>query len=988
VRAALECQVSSLNEAPAAAAKQPSGIPKALHFPARASFIERCIDFLLPISDMIKIFDPGAIEKKWQRFWEEKGFFAAAGAGRAFSIAIPPPNVTGTLHMGHAFQATLIDTLLRFHRMSKWATLGQPGTDHAGIATQMVVERQLAAEGKSRYDLGRDNFIERVWRWKEESGRTITTQLRRMGLSVDWTRERFTMDASLSPVVRDVFIKLYREGLIYRGVRLVNWDPVLRTAVSDLEVVSSEEAGFLWYIRYPVVGAPDFLTVATTRPETMLGDVAIAVHPNDERYQRFVGRKVKLSLTDREIVVIADSYVDPTFGTGCLKITPAHDFNDYEVGQRHALPVINIFNPDASLNEEAPERYRGLDRFAAREKIVADLAALELIADIQPHQQMIPRGDRSNAVIEPFLTSQWFLKAKPLAEPAIEAVREGKICLVPKNWENTFFPWMEEIRDWCISRQIWWGHRIPAWYGPNGEIYVAASAAAVREQHQLPPDYTLVEDEDVLDTWFSSALWPFATLGWPENTRELAVYYPTSVMVTAFDILFFWVARMMMMGIKLTGEVPFRTVYIHGLVRDAHGQKMSKTKGNVLDPLDFIDGAGLETLVGKMTGGLMQPAMAASIEKKIRQEFPDGIEACGTDALRFTFAVLAGTGRDIIFDPHRVEVSRAFCTKIWNAARFVLMNLGESEVIPVGEKEANPLIGRWIKSRFARAIIQIKKGIEAYRFDQIADAVYSFTWNDYCDWYLELAKIDLAEVPPGACSATRRTLVEVLEALMRLMHPVMPFISEEIWQTVAPRVGINGPSIMLQSYPDEADYPVDEEAEAEILWLQKAIGEIRRIRHEMNVPPGKAVPALAAGGSERTHSWLSCNRPFFLRLARLSSIELIQPGATEPESAVAIVDDLRLLLPLHGLVERDAEILRLSKQAEELTLQRAKSRAKLDNPDFVTRAPAAVVEKELQRVGELERNLAEIAKCKERIEKQIQGDRSPADAKLKSKELS
>lgn len=931
------------------------------------------------MSELQKSFEPAEIETKWHSFWEKSGCFAAAdpgGRSGAFSITIPPPNVTGTLHMGHAFQATLIDTLLRYQRMNGQATLGQPGTDHAGIATQMVVERQIAAEGKGRDDLGRENFIERVWEWKEVSGHTIVTQLRRMGLSVDWKRERFTMDEGLSAVVRDVFIKLFEEGLIYRGTRLVNWDPVLRTAVSDLEIVNTEEAGNLWLIRYQVIGSTNSLTVATTRPETLLGDVAIAVHPDDKRYREFIGRNVKLPLTDREIPVIADSYVDPAFGTGCLKITPAHDFNDYEVAQRHSLPVVNILHPDASLNENAPACYRGLDRFAARKRIVEDLQAQGLIADIQPHQQTVPRGDRSNAVLEPYLTRQWFLRTKPMAVEAMAAVRDGRIRLIPGHWENTFFPWMEDIRDWCISRQIWWGHRIPAWYDDQGATYVGASEAEVRARHRLADDHRLVQDEDVLDTWFSSALWPFATLGWPEATPEMAAFYPTSVMVTAFDILFFWVARMMMMGIKLTGQVPFHTVYIHGLVRDAHGQKMSKSKGNVLDPLDLIDGATVETLVKKMTRGLMQPGMAARIEETVRKDYPNGLAPSGTDALRFTFAVLAGTGRDIAFDAHRVEVSRMFCTKIWNAARFVLMNLGgDGGVIPAAPESdsGSPLIGRWIKSRFGQALAQVKRGIASYRFDQVAEAIYSFTWSDYCDWYLELAKIDLADVPSIAPSSTRRTLVEVLEALLRLMHPVMPFISEELWHKVAPRVGIQGATIMLQPYPEAGDYPIDEEAEAEIGWIRRVIGEIRSIRSDRNVPPGKLVPAVVASADERMSAWLQRNSRFLNRLARLASLEWLPAGAPEPESVVVIVEGLRLLLPLHGLVERDAEILRMTKQIDELRAQMMKSRAKLENPDFAARAPAAVVEKERQRIHEVERTLAEIEKNKERMEHPMTG---------------
>lgn len=921
----------------------------------------------------MKSFDPGAIERKWYRYWEENGFFSPSGRGDPFCITIPPPNVTGTLHMGHAFQATIIDTLLRYHRMCGYNTLGQPGTDHAGIATQMVVERQLIAEGKSRHALGRDAFIERVWEWKERSGQTITTQLRRMGVSVDWSRERFTMDERLSPVVRDVFVRLYDEGLIYRGQRLVNWDPVLRTAISDLEVINEEEAGNLWLIRYPLVGGDDHLMVATTRPETMLGDVAVAVHPGDERYRRFIGRSVELPLAGRQIPVIADSHVDPAFGTGCLKITPAHDFNDYEVGQRHGLPLINIFSVDARLNDAVPEVYRGLDRYEARKRIVADLEARGLLAGIQPHVQVIPRGDRSHAVVEPYLTYQWFVKTGPLAGPAIEAVRDQRIRLVPKGWEKTFFQWLGEIRDWCISRQIWWGHRIPAWYDPEGKVYVARSEAEARVKHDLSPDLPLQQDEDVLDTWFSSALWPFATLGWPDQTPELKTFYPTTVMVTAFDILFFWVARMAMMGLKLTGDVPFRTVYIHGLVRDAHGQKMSKSKGNVLDPLDIIDGRDVDSLVAKMTQGLMQPEMAARIAKNVRREFPQGFEAYGTDALRFTFAVLAGSGRDIAFDTRRLSGSRAFCTKIWNAARFVLMNVENAApaTVPGQTGDRGNTIDRWIRSRFAHALDEVKRGIADYRFDQVAQAIYEFTWSHYCDWYLELSKIVLADAErsPQEQAATRRTLIEVLESLLRLMHPVMPFISEELWQSVAPLAGVSGKSIMLRPLPQEGGHRPDDDAEQEVGWLQKMVIEIRRIRAEMDVPYRKQVALFLSGGDDRVRDWVARNRGFIVSLGKLSSVEWLAPGAGEPESAVAVVGDLRLLIPMEDLIDREAELKRLSREIEALNSQLAKSRAKLENPSFAARAPAAVVEQERRRLADAERDLEKLRNQKSRLER-------------------
>jgi valyl-tRNA synthetase len=919
----------------------------------------------------MKSFDPGAIEKKWYQYWEENGLFSQRGTGDAFSITIPPPNVTGTLHMGHAFQATVIDILLRYHRMSGYSTLGQPGTDHAGIATQIVVERQLAGEGLSRQDLGRELFVERIWRWKEQSGQTITTQLRRMGLSVDWSRERFTMDERLSPIVRDVFVQLYDEGLIYRGQRLVNWDPVLRTAISDLEVSNTEEPGFLWFIRYQTVGSEGCVTVATTRPETILGDVAIAVHPDDERYRHLIGRQVSVPLAGREIPIIADFHVDPAFGTGCLKITPAHDFDDYVVGQRHNLPLINILTADACLNDTVPETYRGLDRFVARQKVVANLEARGLLAEVMPHMQAIPRGGRSGAVIEPYLTYQWFVKTEPLAGPAIEAVRDGRVRLVPKSWENTYFAWMGEIRDWCISRQIWWGHRIPAWYSEAGGLYVARSENEARARFALPADVPLRQDEDVLDTWFSSALWPFATLGWPNQSPEFKAFYPTTVMVTAFDILFFWVARMIMMGLKLTGDVPFRTVFIHGLVRDAHGQKMSKSKGNVLDPLDIIEGRDLESLVAKMTQGLMKPEMAASIAENVRREFPNGFEAYGTDALRFVFTVMAGAGRDIAFDLGRLEGAKAFCTKIWNAARFVLMKAEETRHISETTTPGDPtgIINRWIGSRFAHAIEEVKRGIANYRLHQIAEAIYEFTWHEYCDWYLELSKIALGEGASSESRAeTRGTLLRTLEGLLRLMHPIMPFLSEELWQSVAPLAGVPRKSIMLRPYPSEQEFQNDEAAEAEIAWLKRIVGEIRRIRAEMEVPHQKKVLALLSGGNDSIRVWVARNAPYIISLARLSSLTWLPAGKPDPEAAVAILDELRILLPMKDLVERDAELRRIAKTLEELDAQLAKSTAKLANPDFLARAPANVVEQERKRLANAKREFTELETLKQRVE--------------------
>ncbi|HHH36685.1 MAG TPA: valine--tRNA ligase [Gammaproteobacteria bacterium] len=919
---------------------------------------------------MEKSYDPKQIEQRWYRAWEERGYFRPAGQGRPYCIMIPPPNVTGTLHMGHAFQDTLMDALIRYHRMQGDNTLWQVGTDHAGIATQMVVERQLAAQGKSRHDLGREAFIEAVWRWKEESGNTITRQLRRMGASLDWSRERFTMDEQLSAAVREVFVRLHEEGLIYRGKRLVNWDPVLHTAVSDLEVVSQEENGHLWHIRYPIADSDDYLVVATTRPETMLGDTAVAVHPEDERYRHLIGRHVELPLAGRRIPVIADEYVDPEFGTGCVKITPAHDFNDYAVGERHRLPMINIFTVDARINEAAPEKYFGLDRFEARKAVVADLEALGLLEKVEPHRLMVPRGDRSGAVIEPFLTDQWFVKIAPLAAPAIEAVESGAIRFVPDNWKNTYFEWMRNIQDWCISRQIWWGHRIPAWYDEAGNIYVGRSEAEVREKHGLPAEVHLEQDEDVLDTWFSSALWPFSTLGWPEQTPELATFYPTSVLVTGFDIIFFWVARMIMMGLKFTGQVPFREVYIHGLVRDAHGQKMSKSKGNVLDPLDLIDGIDLESLVAKRTSGLMRPQDADKIARATRAEFPDGIPAFGTDALRFTFASLASTGRDIKFDLNRIQGYRNFCNKIWNAARYVLMNTQGQDTGLAGGDIHLGLPERWIRSRLQVVIEEVRRALDGYRFDLAAQAIYEFTWNEYCDWYLELSKPVLTEteVDTATQRGTRQTLVQVLEQILRLAHPFMPFITEEIWQQLAPLAGCGGETIMRQPYPEHDARAVDHEAVVEIQWVMSFILGVRKIRSAMNIAPGKPLPVLLQQGSDADRLRVEENRAYLMRLARLESITWLEDDETAPESATAVVGDLRLLIPMAGLIDKKAEIARLGREIAKLEKGLAILDRKLANPDYVDKAPSHVVARDRQRAGELRATLEQLREQRASIE--------------------
>ncbi|NHA14797.1 valine--tRNA ligase [Thioalkalivibrio sp. XN279] len=917
---------------------------------------------------MQKTYNPEDIEARIYADWERRGCFAPSGEGEPYCIMLPPPNVTGTLHMGHAFQDTIMDALTRLQRMRGRNTLWQPGTDHAGIATQMVVERQLNAEGLHRRELGRERFVARVWQWKQESGDTIERQLKRLGASVDWSRHKFTMDAELSRAVTHEFVSLYEEGLIYRGKRLVNWDPVLHTALSDLEVVSEDEQGKLWHFRYPLADGSGHLVVATTRPETMLGDTAVAVHPDDERYAALVGREIELPLTGRRIPIIADDYVDPEFGSGCVKITPAHDFNDYEIGRRHGLATINVLDDDASLNDSVPAAYRGLDRFAARERIVADLDALGLLERTQDHRMFVPRGDRSGAVLEPYLTDQWYVKIAPLAEPAIEAVEDGRVRFVPENWSKTYFEWMRNIQDWCISRQLWWGHRIPAWYDPDGGVHVGLDEADARHRSGLGADVPLAQDEDVLDTWFSSALWPFSTLGWPDKTPALATWYPGSVLVTGFDIIFFWVARMIMMGLKFMGDVPFREVYIHGLVRDGEGQKMSKSKGNVLDPLDLIDGVDLETLVAKRTTGMMQPQLQARIEKATRKEFPDGIPAFGTDALRFTFASLATTGRDVRLDLGRVEGYRNFCNKLWNASRFVLMNTEGQDCGTDGDIELG-IADRWIRSRLGAAAHAALEAFDGYRLDLAAQAIYDFTWHEFCDWYLELVKPVLNDdaADPARKRGTRRTLVEVLEALLRLLHPLMPFITEELWQRAAPLAGVTGDTIMLQPYPDAADYPRDESAEAEMAWLQGFVLGLRQVRGEMNIAPGKPLPVLLQDASPRDLAWLAAHRSLLTGLARLESVRPLGDDEPPPPAAAVLLGEMRLLVPMAGLIDAAAEIARLEKQRARLDSDLAKTRAKLDKPSFVDNAPAAVVEKERQRAEELGSAISKIEQQLERV---------------------
>ena len=918
---------------------------------------------------MDKSYDPHSIEQRWYETWESNGWFAPKMEGEnAFSIMIPPPNVTGTLHMGHGFNNTVMDTLVRYRRMKGDNTLWQPGTDHAGIATQMVVERQLEAEGKTRHDLGRDKFIDRVWDWKGESGGAITRQLRRLGSSLDWENERFTMDEGLSEAVKEVFVRLYEEGLIYRGKRLVNWDPKLHTAVSDLEVLNEEEKGHMWHMRYPLSNGTGHLTVSTTRPETMLGDCAVAVNPEDERYKHMIGELVELPLTGRKIPIVADEHADPEFGTGCVKITPAHDFNDYAVWQRHRdeLPIanqihgglINIFTSDAAVraNEEdegelIPAKYIGMDRYEARKAIVADLEAAGLLEQIVDHKLMVPRGDRSGAVIEPFLTDQWYVKIGPLAKPAIEAVETGKIRFVPDNWKNTYYEWMRNIQDWCISRQIWWGHRIPAWYDDEGNVYVGRSEDEVREKHGLAADYPLRQDEDVLDTWFSSALWPFSTLGWPENSDRLKAFYPTNVLVTGFDIIFFWVARMIMMGLKFMDDVPFHEVYVHGLVRDSQGNKMSKSKGNVLDPIDLIDGIELEALVAKRTSGMMQPKMKSKIEKQTRKEFPDGIPAFGTDALRFTFASLASTGRDINFDLGRIEGYRNFCNKLWNAARYVLMNTEGHDCGQSGGDVELSAADKWIVSRLQQTEKTINDAIAGYRFDLASQAIYEFTWNEYCDWYLELSKPVLND--EGSSEAqlrgTRQTLVRVLETILRLAHPVMPFITEEIWQTVKPLVGKDGATLMHEPYPEADESKVDAEAVAEMEWVKQFIMGVRKIRSSMNIAPGKPLPVLLAGGNDTDRTRSETYRLYLTKLARLETLEWVSEDEA-PESATALVGEMKILIPMAGLIDKEAELARLGKEIDRIKKDLERTEKKLGNPSFTDKAPAAVVEKERKKL--------------------------------------
>ncbi|MCO4321892.1 valine--tRNA ligase [Aliidiomarina quisquiliarum] len=947
---------------------------------------------------MDKTYTPDAIEQRIYAAWEKAGHFKPSGQGSSYCIMIPPPNVTGSLHMGHAFQHTLMDTLTRYKRMDGYNTLWQVGSDHAGIATQMVVERKLAAEnGPTRHELGRDGFIEKVWEWKEESGGTITQQMRRLGDSVDWDRERFTMDAGLSVAVEEVFVRLYEDGLIYRGKRLVNWDPKLKTAISDLEVENKESKGKIWHLRYPLADGvttsdgKNYLVVATTRPETMLGDACVAVHPEDERYLALHGKFIDLPLVNRRIPIVADDYVDQEFGSGCVKITPAHDFNDYEVGKKHSMPMINVLTDEAFILEQPevfntngeevdsgeitiPKAFQGLERFAARKAIVEAFEAAGLLQEIAEHDNKVPYGDRSGVVIEPLLTDQWYVRVAPLAATATKAVEDGEIQFVPKQYENMYFSWMRDIQDWCISRQLWWGHRIPAWYDAEGNVYVGRSEAEVRSKHKLADDVVLNQDNDVLDTWFSSALWTFSTLGWPENTEDLKTFHPTDVLVTGFDIIFFWVARMIMMTMHFLKDeqgkpqVPFKTVYVTGLIRDDQGEKMSKSKGNVIDPLDMIDGISLEQLIESRTSNMMQDKLAQRIANRTKKEFPEGIAAHGTDALRFTLAALASTGRDINWDMKRLDGYRNFCNKLWNASRYVLMNTEQYSANDNAEIELS-LADQWIIERFNDTVKQFRAALDNYRFDQAANIAYEFTWHQFCDWYLELTKPVFNSGTEAQLHGTRHTLLTVLEQLLRLLHPIMPYITEEIWQRVAPLAGVETNSdstIMLQAYP-QVQPTQHQQASADMEWIKKVIVAVRTIRAEMNLSPSQSLDVLISGADETTQRRVEQNRSFLKALARLDSISFINHADEAPASATALVGRVEFHIPMAGLIDKEAELARLDKSIEKVLSDLGKVKGKLANENFVSRAPANVIAQENERLVEGEATLKQLQLQREKI---------------------
>lgn len=940
---------------------------------------------------MDKTYQPHAIETSWYQTWERQGYFAPQGSGEPYTIMIPPPNVTGSLHMGHGFNNAIMDALIRFRRMQGRNTLWQPGTDHAGIATQMLVERRIGAEGLSRHDLGREKFLEKVWEWKNESGGNISRQIRRLGSSVDWSRERFTMDDGLSEAVKEAFVRLHEDGLIYRGKRLVNWDTKLHTAISDLEVESHDEKGHLWHLRYPLADGArtaegmDHLVVATTRPETLLGDAAVAVHPEDPRYKDLIGQYVELPLVGRRIPIVGDDYCDPEFGTGCVKITPAHDFNDYEVGKRHNLPLINVFDADAAVLPGAqvfnldgsvngmfdatlPAAYAGLDRFEARKRIVADLDAAGRLEKIEDHALKVPKGDRSGTVIEPWLTDQWYVSTKPLADKAIAVVESGEVQFVPKQYENMYFSWMRDIQDWCISRQLWWGHRIPAWYDQAGNVYVGRDEAEVRAKHDLG-DIALRQDDDVLDTWFSSGLWTFSTLGWPEQTEAFKTFHPTDVLVTGFDIIFFWVARMIMLSTHLTRQIPFKTVYVHGLVRDGQGQKMSKSKGNVLDPLDIVDGIDLDTLLQKRTSGLMQPKLAEKIARQTRAEFPDGIASYGTDALRFTFCSLATTGRDIKFDMGRVEGYRNFCNKLWNAANFVMENVEGQDTGVNDEPVELSSVDRWIISQLQRTEAEVTRQLDAFRFDLATQALYEFVWDEYCAWYLELVKPVLWDENASLerQRGTRRTLARVLEVVLRLAHPFMPFITEEIWQRLKAPAGVQGETLMLQPWPVANEARIDAAAEGDIEWVKALMLGVRQIRGEMKISMAKRIDIIVANASAEDQRRLADFEPLLNKLAKLESVRVLAAGEEAPMSATTLVGEMEVLVPMAGLIDKDAELARLDKEIGRLEGEVKRVGGKLGNEGFVAKAPAEVLEKERAKLAEAEQALAKMVEQRQRI---------------------
>jgi valyl-tRNA synthetase len=953
---------------------------------------------------MEKTFNPTDIEQSLYTSWEEQGYFSPTGEGDSYSIAIPPPNVTGSLHMGHAFQQTIMDTLIRYQRMQGKNTLWQTGCDHAGIATQMVVERKIAAEeDKTRHDYGREGFIDKIWEWKEESGGTIGKQMRRLGNSIDWSRERFTMDDGMSEAVQEVFVRLFEDDLIYRGKRLVNWDPKFHTAISDLEVENKDKKGHMWHLRYPLAdGAKtaeglDYLVVATTRPETMLGDTGVAVNPEDPRYKDLIGKKVLLPLVNRLIPIVGDDHADMEKGTGCVKITPAHDFNDNEVGKRHALPQINILDKDAAIlasaevydtkgeastayGTELPSEFAGMDRFVARKAIVAKFDELGLLVEVKDHDLVAPYGDRSGVIIEPLLTDQWYVRVEKLAGPAVDAVKDGQIEFVPKQYENLYFSWMKDVQDWCISRQLWWGHRIPAWYDENEKVYVGRTEEEVRANNDIPAEMKLRQDDDVLDTWFSSALWTFSTLGWPKDTEDLKTFHPTDVLVTGFDIIFFWVARMIMMTMHFNkdengkAQIPFKKIYMTGLIRDENGDKMSKSKGNVVDPLDMIDGISLEDLLEKRTGNMMQPKLAKKIEKLTRKEYPEGIEAHGTDALRFTLTSVATTGRDISWDMKRLEGYRNFTNKLWNASRYVMMN---TEEFDCGKSSGNDVAGemelsladRWIIGQFEQTVKTVHEAFETFRFDLASQALYEFTWNQFCDWYLELTKPVLFKGNEAQQRGTRHTLVNVLEGLLRLMHPIMPFITETIWQRVQPLSDFSkqGDSIMIQAFPQFNEENCDQQAIDDLEWVKQFIVAIRNIRGEMDISPSKELPVVLKNVNDNDQRRLDENEQFLSSLAKLESITVLADDEQGPASASAVVGDLSVLIPMAGLIDKEAELARLDKAIEKLEKEAGRVRGKLGNENFVSKAPAAVIEKEQAKLADAESTLAKILEQKVQI---------------------